>query len=217
MAIGWDEGKPTDNDIVSQFPANERAARSAAASAHELEHDDNDGRHKFTVGNTAARDAITSWSKGALFVNTSAGAVLQATTTVSATPVWSDLSPIPGGTKMLFFQSSVPTSWTQDTSQNDKVMRVVSGSGGGSAGNWTISGVTVDSHTISIAEMPAHTHTEEESVNNSSSGGGGGSVMETPTDRASGSTGGGGGHTHGVTADGNWRPAYIDVVVGTKD
>lgn len=73
MAIGWDETNPTDNSIVSQYPINERAQRSVQASAWILEHDDNEGRHSFGLGNTAARDAITSWTSGALWVNTSAG------------------------------------------------------------------------------------------------------------------------------------------------
>jgi hypothetical protein len=43
-------------------------------------------------------------------------------------------SPIPTGTVMPFFQSAAPTGWTQVTTQNDKAIRVVSGTGGVSGG-----------------------------------------------------------------------------------
>ena len=36
---------------------------------------------------------------------------------------------------MLFVQSSAPTGWTKQTSHNNKALRVVSGSGGGSGGS----------------------------------------------------------------------------------
>ena len=35
----------------------------------------------------------------------------------------------PSGTKMTFFQASAPTNWTQDVTNNDKALRVVSGNG----------------------------------------------------------------------------------------
>ena len=38
------------------------------------------------------------------------------------------------GTKTDFFQASAPTDWTQDTGNNDKMLRVVSGGSGGSTG-----------------------------------------------------------------------------------
>jgi len=69
---------------------------------------------------------------------------------------WAEVSSedfIPDGSVMAFFQSSAPTGWTQVTTQNDKVLRVVSGTGGGTGGTWaTSSGVT-------SSEVAAHTHT----------------------------------------------------------
>ena len=41
---------------------------------------------------------------------------------------------IPSGAKMLFCQSSAPTGWTKLTTNNDRALRVVSGSTGGSQG-----------------------------------------------------------------------------------
>ena len=67
---------------------------------------------------------------------------------------------IPDGTVMAFWQSGAPTGWTQVTSQNDKVLRVVSGTGGGTGGVWaTASGLTTDSQGAHTHTSAAHTHT----------------------------------------------------------
>lgn len=124
---------------------------------------------------------------------------------------------IPSGTKMLFYQASAPTGWTQDTSQNDKVIRVVSGEGGGSGGSWTISGVTVDAHTLITAEIPSHTHGYRYFTSSPYTTSGGTYIASNYSTQQTGATGGGGGHNHGLSADGNWRPAYIDVIIATKD
>jgi hypothetical protein len=66
---------------------------------------------------------------------------------------------VPSGTNMPFFQAAAPTGWTQLTTQNDKLLRVVSGSGGATGGTnpfstWnaqTVTGV----HTLSLSEVPA--------------------------------------------------------------
>ena len=41
----------------------------------------------------------------------------------------------PSGTVMLFYQASAPTGWTKVTTQNNKALRVVSGTGGGTGGS----------------------------------------------------------------------------------
>jgi len=43
-------------------------------------------------------------------------------------------SEIPSGSVMLFYQGSAPTGWTKVTTQNNKALRVVSGTGGGTGG-----------------------------------------------------------------------------------
>lgn len=65
-------------------------------------------------------------------------------------------------TKGLFFQASVPTGWTQDTSQNDKALRVVGPTGGGGSGGTTPLSSTVSlnhTHTLATDLDGAHTHT----------------------------------------------------------
>src|SRR6267142_127082 len=62
-------------------------------------------------------------------------------------------------TKTIFYQASVPTGWTQDVSQNDKFLRVVSSTGGGSGGSKVPSSTITLAHSAhSITNAPNHTH-----------------------------------------------------------
>lgn len=58
-------------------------------------------------------------------------------------------------TSMIFFESVAPTGWTKSTAQNDKALRVVSGSGGGAAGSHLISSTIVLAHSHTVT---SHTH-----------------------------------------------------------
>ena len=67
---------------------------------------------------------------------------------------------IPDGSVMVFFQANAPTGWTKVTTQNDKTLRVVSGTGGGTGGDWAMSaGETTSSHGGHAHSSAAHTHT----------------------------------------------------------
>ena len=93
------------------------------------------------------------------------------------------VEPFATGVKMVFVQAAAPTGWTQDTTNNDKGLRVVSGSGGGAGGTHAFSSppstahthtgpshthstpshshshtLSAGAHTLSTSEMPAHTH-----------------------------------------------------------
>ena len=61
----------------------------------------------------------------------------------------------PSGTKVVFAQASAPTGWTQDTTNNDKALRVVSGTGGGTGGTHAFSSPPSTAHTHT---GPSHTH-----------------------------------------------------------
>ena len=109
---------------------------------------------------------------------------------VAATTLTGDGSGLTGlgggfssGTSMVFYQASAPTGWTKSTSNDNKALRVVSGSGGGTGGSWALSSgdtsssdgahthstpahshshsLSAGAHTLSTSEMPSHTHTEE--------------------------------------------------------
>ncbi len=70
----------------------------------------------------------------------------------------------PPGTRMLFQQATVPPGWTQDTTvQNDSLLRMVNGAGGGVYGANGVStilrgGASTDQTELSVAQMPAHNH-----------------------------------------------------------
>lgn len=126
----------------------------------------------------------------------------------------------PASTAMIFFQASAPTGWTKSTTHNDKAIRVVSGTGGGSGGNnsfsSTFSKTTTDAKTLTTTEIPAHTHSYNDSTTTGGPDGGGGGVggpLVSDVGRTTGSNGSGGSHTHPMDI----RVNYIDVIVCTKD
>ena len=147
----------------------------------------------------------------------------------------------PAGTVMVFHQAAAPTGWTKSTAHNDKALRVVSGTGGGSGGTHNLTGppstahshstpnhshnhsLSAGSHTLSVSEMPGHTHPHNHGVqgsyqgnghnqisrnttggysprtgNNSSPHGPGGTCGLFPSDAVS-SQGGGASHSHSMS------------------
>jgi microcystin-dependent protein len=90
---------------------------------------------------------------------------------------WQNVEAFPSGTKMLFQQTTAPVGWTKvtDASVNNKALRVVTGtaaSGGTqdftaafATGRTTSSNgdhshtITVNNHTLTTAQIPAHSHT----------------------------------------------------------
>ena len=160
---------------------------------------------------------------------------------------------IPAGTVMLFQQTSAPTGFTKITTQNNKALRVVSGSASTGGSNSftnslnsskTVSGTTggtavtitgsVGSHTLTINEIPAHTHTVNEGSTSGTASSAlysSGDDMTTIVDRTqtTSSTGGGQGHTHNVgslagsshthsfSSSFNLDVQYVDVILASKD
>ena len=72
MPFSVDVTNPADNSIVSAFPANERSHRSNFKAMWIVEHEEASGRHVIPNGTIAARDAITDWPNGALFLRNQA-------------------------------------------------------------------------------------------------------------------------------------------------
>lgn len=122
---------------------------------------------------------------------------------------------IESGTKMAFFQAAAPTGWTQDATNNDAMLRVVSGTGGGTGGSASpTTGLTAtDSHTLTTSEMPAHTHDVQNVLNTTGASYGAFSNTGNYGTVTSTSTGGGSGHTHNIT----FAPKYIDMIIAVKD
>lgn len=62
-------------------------------------------------------------------------------------------------TNGVFYQAAAPTGWTKDVTTNDKMLRVVSGAGGGTGGTLATATAISLAHTAhSIANSGTHTH-----------------------------------------------------------
>lgn len=173
---------------------------------------------------------------------TLAAPAVAGTNTLSLPAVTATVTAFASGTKLLFQQTAAPTGWTKDTSQNDKALRVVSGtaSTGGSVAFSTafasqaVSGTvgTSGATTLSSSQIPSHTHNLNAPVVWSTYSGGNPPTLFAGTTSAANSgtpgywnqpdaTGGGGSHTHsGGTFTGtaiNLAVQYVDVIIATKD
>jgi len=140
---------------------------------------------------------------------------------------WADAGgAIPSGTVMAFFQSGAPTGWTKVTSQNDKMLRVVSGTGGGTGGSAAVSSpahnLSAGSHTLSTSEMPSHNHgtvatggstSGDRFVHNNTNGH---STINSVSTGGMSNAGGGGGHSHNMSGS-ITTPQYIDVILCSYD
>lgn len=118
----------------------------------------------------------------------------------------------PIGSKLLFPQASTPAGWSLNTTVNDAMIMVSSSSGGVEGGSWTISGLSVLGHTLTINEIPPHHHG---GAPGQAAGAGGGSAYYN-RNGVTEDTGGGDAHSHGLSADGNWRPKYLTVIKCTR-
>ncbi len=151
-------------------------------------------------------------------------------------------SGFPSGTVMLFAQTSAPTGWTKNTSNNNNsALRLVTGSAstGGSVpfttafASQTPAG-TIGDTTLTTNQIPAHTHELRTDVTYSSDGSGpnGSSPGHVMIDGAGGfssgqfssissciaNAGGGTSHTHSFTGTAiNLAVSYVDVIRATKD
>lgn len=85
----------------------------------------------------------------------------------------------PSGTRCLFHQASPPAGWVTDTSITDHLMRVVTSAGGGKGGsttasNWIGGGTfSVNAFTLSVAQLPSHSHTVNSAHSHTAGGGNG--------------------------------------------
>jgi len=129
---------------------------------------------------------------------------------------------LPSGTAMIFVQTAAPTGWTKSTTHDNKALRVVSGTAG--SGGTTAFTSVFTSRTISLANMPSHTHTINDPGHNHTylanastpsgavANGGGGSTNTTSTS------------TTGITINNagsgtamDFAVQYVDVIIATKD
>jgi len=136
----------------------------------------------------------------------------------------------PSGTVCLFYRSTAPSGWTQVTTHNDKMLRIVtvsSATGGGSGGTntfsttfttraasatvpVTVTGLGVGPTTLDVNRVPLHSHSVNLGGNIGYNGPnpaqGGGNAVTTPGS-TTGNQGSGGAHTHPAnitSASGPW-------------
>ncbi len=136
---------------------------------------------------------------------------------------------IPAATKMWFYADTAPTGWTIDATPSDELLAVKGGStyatGGAQAGTWSQPNHThtTGDVTLSISEMPAHTH---DNIRQAVSDSGGTSsvaaaVAPNDADTLTNSTGGDTAHNHGATGNGatanTWRPSARVGIICSKD
>lgn len=126
------------------------------------------------------------------------------------------------GTVMLFLQASAPVGWTKSTTHNNKALRIVSGSGGGSGGsqafttafssksvtgsisNTTAGGsVNVNNRTITQSTMPNHSHFYSSLDPTTSSGQIAGGSNKGSSIKATTEEGGGNAHDHSASFSGS--------------
>jgi hypothetical protein len=139
------------------------------------------------------------------------------------TPANPSYTPIPIGTVMSFFQAAAPTGWTQITTHDNKAMRVVSGTGGGSGGSvafttaFASQAVTGSNSatTLTIAQIPSHAHSGVDATGGQNVG-----SASAPSVNVSntGLQGGGGSHNHTFTGTAiNMAVQYIDMILASKN
>jgi hypothetical protein len=234
MATTWDsafETSPADTDEIKYGAGKIRELKTAISEREELEHDfKSTGKHKpgkcsvLYKGTTTEINALTGMSEGAIAYDETLQKMK-----IYESAAWAVLtiSPIPAGTKMLFYQDTAPTGWTIENTLNDKLVFITKGSAAGgqtggaahSTGSWTISGFSanVGSHTLTIAEMPSHTHTYS-APSTATLAGSEGPAIRSIVASTTGAAGGGAGHVHPMaTHDGTWRPAAYNCIIATKD
>jgi hypothetical protein len=134
---------------------------------------------------------------------------------------------IPTATKVLWQQSAAPTSWTKDTTHDNKALRVVSGTAtpGGTTSftstftSRSLSG-SVGNTTLSTTQIPSHNHSYNiyasfpgrEASNPS------GQIWNGTSSVASGAAGGGSAHSHpfsGTALD--FSVQYVDIIICSKN
>jgi hypothetical protein len=134
----------------------------------------------------------------------------------------------PSGTNMLFAQTVAPVGWTHNIAVGDHALRVVGdGSGGTISGSVAFTTAfasqtptgTVGGTALTIAQMPAHTHSIPLNTGDDAFGTEPrAAVTPNVITAESGSTGGGATHTHTFTGNAiNLAVARLHVILCAKD
>lgn len=151
----WDPTKPlgsdpmstVDNVIRQDMTALQESLRAQASEGVEAVFPGADSsnpvyRYRGLRGTEAARPSA---SDGGRYFNTTKSQEERSNGTT-----WEPVGTvIESGTRLIFPQASVPTGWTQVTTHNDKMIRIVSGTGAGTGGTNDVSAGLSHTHTDS--------------------------------------------------------------------
>ena len=175
------------------------------------------GGFTVTFTNSAGSVVLPQTRRGIMWVDTTNGPRIVSIVGSGTADV------LPTSTSIVFYNATVPSGWVGQVLDVDYAVRLVGngfgGTSGGSVPFTTAFGRTAtDSHTLTVAEIPSHSHGLTSSGSVVTFGGAvanldarSGSAMgaNTPT---IGSTGGGNGHTHNI----DLRVFYLNMVIGTR-
>jgi hypothetical protein len=237
----WDtayEGEPADNENINLGAGRIRALKTDIHQRLAIDHswngDGNDGKHSQVTLRTFAGGIKTlDTGDGVLFSNNGSGRAelwwqddAQNQTRITNNGVL-NVQFFASGTQIAFVQAAAPVGWVQNTTLNDQVLRTTNGAGAGLGGSWVITGLsaatTVAGHTLNQGEIPSHTHNVSAITSTGGTLGfssGNSFFLGQFAITSDGGTGGNAAHTHGantsVSADGSWRPAYVNTIVCAK-
>jgi hypothetical protein len=150
---------------------------------------------------------------------------------------------IAGGSLVTFQQTSAPTSWTKQTTHDNKALRVVSGTAtpGGTtaftsvfasrtpAGSVSVTGGSVGNTTLVTSQIPSHAHPNGSAqvtfispAPNPTQGAG---TTRNAADSATGSAGSDGAHAHPFSVGSasfagdalDFAVAYVDIIICSKN
>jgi len=232
----FDETKPAGSTIIQDgdnwIRSNQMHQDNAYAVEHYAPSDDPDaseddfGRHDFlTLKEQAAKPDLSGSTDrhglyckddGLYFEKDDATEVCLLSFDTDQVPVEScEASDIPSGEIIVFDKDTVVTGYTLQTDVNDKLLFITKGSAAGgqtgagnhSTGSWTISGGSVANHTLTVAEIPAHSHTYTRYSGLYAGLAGVGDGWAFTSTKSTSNTGGGDGHNHNWSHSGAWRPA----------
>lgn len=156
------------------------------------------GSFTVTVQNSSGSVVLPQGRRGILYVNTTGSIAPRIVGIVGS----STADPVPTGSSTIWYNASAPSGWTA-IALNDYALKLVSN---GSGGVWTgsvaystlFNRTATDSHTLTVSEIPSHTHDYTILLAGVHPTGSGRNDPSAASTTQTGATGGGNGHTHGL-------------------
>ena len=176
----------------------------------------------------SAKDNLATGNASKVIKGSEVDSEFSAIATAISSKIESSETVIPAGTIMLFLAKAVPSGWSLVTTWNQKSLllnsSITSSNAYTTGGNWTIG----NSHLSGSTSLPNHTHSDNGNykitlTNGINVGGGGQYGSNTSALSVTGNSGNPNSNpnlniTHsGTMTNGNWRPAYVEIISCSKD